>query len=229
MSSSSPMSREYPATSAARIAASLLWTRCSATGLSQTRVGSESLCAGGARVHKARITASGHGRRYSKEAHFDRFGRIATKRLISRDSAVGYKRSASASRTTSVVRGIADTIGRKADVAWECAARAEIYAACAASSRSTCCTVAVDIPSLPAICRIDPPASLAWTTARRRAMDVGGRPMGFPDFVPCSLARASPAWMRSAMISRSNSANTPSIWNIALPAGVPVSRPCLWR
>ncbi len=130
-------------------------------------------------------------------------------------TAYGYKRSPSASRLMSAWARIADTIGRKADVAWECAARAEIYAACAASSRSTCCTVAVDIRSSPAICRIDPPASLAWTTARRRAREVRGRPMGFPDFVPCSLARARPAWMRSAMISRSNSANTPSIWNIA--------------
>jgi len=30
--SSNPISREYPATSAARIAANRLWTRCSATG-----------------------------------------------------------------------------------------------------------------------------------------------------------------------------------------------------
>ena len=62
----------------------------------------------------------------------------------------------------------------------------------AASSPSTCCTVAVLIRSSPAMRRIDLPASLACTTARRRARDVQGRPMGLPLLVPCSLARATP-------------------------------------
>ena len=42
---------------------------------------------------------------------------------------------------------------------------------------------------------------------------------------------ASPDLTRSWIMARSNSANTPIIWNIALPAGVVVSIPCLrsWR
>ena len=40
------------------------------------------------------------------------------------------------------------------------------------------------------------------------------------------LARARPALTLSRMMPRSNSANTPSIWNIALPAVVDVSSPC---
>jgi hypothetical protein len=47
-----------------------------------------------------------------------------------------------------------------------------------------------------------------------------------PNFTPFALARASPAFTRSRMMPRSNSANTPSIWNIALPAVVVVSSPC---
>jgi putative restriction endonuclease len=47
-----------------------------------------------------------------------------------------------------------------------------------------------------------------------------------PSFVPFALARARPAFTRSRMMPRSNSANTPSIWNMALPAVVEVSRPC---
>ena len=39
------------------------------------------------------------------------------------------------------------------------------------------------------------------------------------------LARARPALTLSRMMPRSNSANTPSIWNIALPAFVDVSSP----
>ncbi len=46
-------------------------------GLSRTRVGGEILCAGGGKVHEARISASSRSRRYSNEAHFDRFGRKA--------------------------------------------------------------------------------------------------------------------------------------------------------
>jgi hypothetical protein len=48
-----------------------------------------------------------------------------------------------------------------------------------------------------------------------RSLDVGS-----------DLARRRPARTRSWMIARSNSANTPIIWNMALPAGVVVSRPC---
>lgn len=47
-----------------------------------------------------------------------------------------------------------------------------------------------------------------------------------PSFVPLALARASPALTRSRIISLSNSADTPIIWNSALPAGVVVSTAC---
>lgn len=44
--------------------------------------------------------------------------------------------------------------------------------------------------------------------------------VGLPSFVPAALVRARPAFTRSWIIDRSNSANTPIIWNIARPAGV---------
>ncbi len=47
------------------------------------------------------------------------------------------RRCDGAARFTSAWARIADAIGRKADVAWEFAATAEIYAACAAFSRSS--------------------------------------------------------------------------------------------
>jgi hypothetical protein len=51
------------------------------------------------------------------------------------------------------------------------------------------------------------------------------RPNGLPLFVPCLRALASPAITRSRIKLRSNSAKTPSISNMALPAGVVVSSP----
>ena len=78
------INREYPTTSAARIAARRLWTRFSATGLSQTRVGGEILCERGDRVHEGRFMASGHGWRYYNEAHFDRIGRFSDVTLTGR-------------------------------------------------------------------------------------------------------------------------------------------------
>jgi hypothetical protein len=47
-----------------------------------------------------------------------------------------------------------------------------------------------------------------------------------PSCFPSARARANPAITRSRIIARSNSANTPSIWNIARPEGVDVSSPC---
>jgi len=47
-----------------------------------------------------------------------------------------------------------------------------------------------------------------------------------PNFVPFALARTSPALTRSQIMPRSNSANTSSILNMALPAVVVVSSPC---
>ena len=47
-----------------------------------------------------------------------------------------------------------------------------------------------------------------------------------PSCFPSALARANPAITRSRIIARSNSAKTPSIWNMARPDGVDVSSPC---
>ena len=43
---------------------------------------------------------------------------------------------------------------------------------------------------------------------------------------PAAFALANPDPIRSRMMERSNSANTPHIWNMAFPAGVVVSIPC---
>src|SRR5687768_10107560 len=58
------------------------------------------------------------------------------------------------------------------------------------------------------------------------ALQVARRTQKPPSRTPLVRARARPAWMRSWMIERSNSANTPSIWNSARPAGVVVATPC---
>jgi hypothetical protein len=50
-----------------------------------------------------------------------------------------------------------------------------------------------------------------------------GRPIGFPLRVPLAAALDMPANTRFRIMDRSNSANTPIIWNIALPDGVDVS------
>src|SRR5215813_13859311 len=57
----------------------------------------------------------------------------------------------------------------------------------------------------------------------RTARSVAGAIFGRPQCFPWLLALAMPALTRSAIIARSNSANTPIIWNVALPAGVVVS------
>src|SRR5436190_14640644 len=54
------------------------------------------------------------------------------------------------------------------------------------------------------------------------ACSFSGEVRGRPSLTPESLARASPARTRSAIIDRSNSANTPIMPNIALPAAVRV-------
>ncbi|MEA2831387.1 MAG: hypothetical protein QOF22_2135 [Bradyrhizobium sp.] len=50
-----------------------------------------------------------------------------------------------------------------------------------------------------------------------------------PSFVPVARALASPALTLSRIMPRSNSANTPHIWNIARPDGVLVSSACWCR
>jgi hypothetical protein len=71
------------------------------------------------------------------------------------------------------------------------------------------------------------PAS-PFVKALRTAASVAASIFGRPSFVPSASAHARPARTRSCIIERSNSANTPIIWNIASPAGVVVSMPC-WR
>ena len=63
-------------------------------------------------------------------------------------------------------------------------------------------------------------AHVALREARGCVLPPSASPDGGPSLVPFALARASPALTRSRMMPRSNSANTPSIWNIALPAVV---------
>jgi hypothetical protein len=52
---------------------------------------------------------------------------------------------------------------------------------------------------------------------------------GLPSRRPSARILASPARILSWIMARSNSAKTPIIWNMALPAGVVVSRPCWYR
>lgn len=86
-------------------------------------------------------------------------------------------------------------------------------------------TVPTPTPRSRAIRRIPLPAALAC----RMANSLSAVSRGRPSRVPYSRARAKPETMRSRSIARSNSANTPIIWNIARPPGVEVSRPCLCR
>ena len=67
-----------------------------------------------------------------------------------------------------------------------------------------------------------------WLGASRIACQISGSTLARPRRFPFALARVSPAVIRSRMMDRSNSANTPHMRNIALPAGVVVSIPC-WR
>lgn len=73
--------------------------------------------------------------------------------------------------------------------------------------------------------RLSPPSRRAATTASCFSLGMLGRPRRWP----FARARASPARTRSRISARSNSENTPSIWNIAVPAGVLLSRPCWCR
>jgi hypothetical protein len=50
--------------------------------------------------------------------------------------------------------------------------------------------------------------------------------VGRPSRVPAAFVLASPALTLSRIMDRSNSANTPIIWNSALPLGVVVSTCC---
>ena len=73
----------------------------------------------------------------------------------------------------------------------------------------------LDHPRLPGLQRRADRALLLGIDRRAAELLAGG-------------ARARPDFTRSWIMARSNSANTPIIWNMALPADVVVSSPC-WR
>src|SRR6516162_3005136 len=85
------------------------------------------------------------------------------------------------------------------------------------------CTTLVPVLHSRAVLRMPLPFASAARIAASFVTSILARPIGFPLLVPFSRALASPAWIRSWMIVRSNSANTPSIWKSARPAGVVVS------
>ena len=68
-----------------------------------------------------------------------------------------------------------------------------------------------------------------WLSPSRYLLMTFDAVRGAPRRTPLARAAASPAFTLSRIIVRSNSANTPSIWNSALPAGVVVSMACWWR
>ena len=101
------------------------------------------------------------------------------------------------------------------------------FAASTSASLMTPWALPTETPAALAVSRMDRPDARALRMASIVFAGMAGRPNGRPDFVPCSRARSRPAAIRSLMMPRSNSANTLSIPNMALPAGVVVSRP--WR
>jgi hypothetical protein len=78
---------------------------------------------------------------------------------------------------------------------------------CHGSCLKTRCTTLVPTPSVLPILRM--PSPLALNSSMRASTE--GLTRRRPNFVPFALARARPAFTRSRMIPRSNSANTPSI------------------
>lgn len=72
-------------------------------------------------------------------------------------------------------------------------------------------TVPVPTPRLLATFKMPVPEANAFRTAFSRPGSIRGLPIGFPDFVPFRLARATPERTRSRIIDASNSAKTPSI------------------
>ena len=82
----------------------------------------------------------------------------------------------------------------------------------------------IDTKSLRYLCT--PSARPGAFRAARICASRSGAIRGRPSLLPSALARLRPARTRSWMIERSNSAKTPSIWNMALPPGDVVSMPC---
>jgi hypothetical protein len=90
---------------------------------------------------------------------------------------------------------------------------------------TTRCTTDVPMPRVRPIFRMPIPSALS----SRMRFSTEGATGRRPSLVPFSLARARPELTRSRIISRSNSANTPHIWNMARPEGVDVSSACWCR
>lgn len=90
----------------------------------------------------------------------------------------------------------------------------------------TLCTTLTPTPISNAIFRIP---LFPRSRAARIASSTSAPTVGRPNRLPFAFALASPAVTRSRIIARSNSANTPHIWNMAFPAGVVVSMPCWCR
>ena len=88
-------------------------------------------------------------------------------------------------------------------------------------------------PTLAPVSRAAALIPLPAVSAARIAASVSarsfGRPMALPLLVPFTRARASPAFVLSMIMARSNSANTAIMPNMARPAGVDVSNPCWCR
>jgi len=97
----------------------------------------------------------------------------------------------------------------------------------ATKGRLILCTVLGSTPNCLAITRT--PGRPGWLRAARMATSFSSEMVGRPKRFPSLLALAKPARTRSWIIDRSNSADTPIIWNSALPAGVVVSMPCWCR
>ena len=83
-------------------------------------------------------------------------------------------------------------------------------------------TVEAPTPIRRAVSRMPFPDASNARIASAFSSSSGGRPR----WVPLALVRSSPAMTRERINDRSNSAKTPSIWNIILPLGVLVSRAC---
>ena len=89
-------------------------------------------------------------------------------------------------------------------------------------------TVPLPTPTTLAVLSMPVPLESCCRTRSSILSSTLGRPWGLPDLVPCCLARAIPAFTRATIISRSNSLKTPSMPNMARPAGVVVSTDWVW-
>ncbi len=73
---------------------------------------------------------------------------------------------------------------------------------------------------------LDTPSRCSLSTFGTSLVRFRDGPGSLPRCLPCALDLASPEFMRSLIMARSNYENTPIILNMALQAGVVVSIPC---